>query len=94
VIRRVGVVVGGFGLFLVGAALLVLPGPGIPLVAAGLALLSLEFHWARRLRDWVLRRAERIAPASRGRRIAVGCAAVAGTAGTSVAVGVWGVPGL
>jgi hypothetical protein len=94
VIRRVAVVVGGFGLLLVGAALLILPGPGIPVLAAGLALLSLEFRWARRLRDWVLRRAERVAPASRGRRIAVGCAALAGTAGTSVAVGLWGVPGL
>jgi len=94
VIRRAAIVAGGFGLLLVGAALLVLPGPGIPLVAAGLALLSLEFHWARRLRDWVLQRAERVTPASRGRRIAVGCAAVAGTAGSSVAVGVWGIPGL
>jgi hypothetical protein len=93
-IRRIAIVAGGFGLLLLGAALLVLPGPGIPLVAGGLALLSLEFRWARRLRDWVLRRAERITPASRGRRIAVGCAALAGAAGTSVAVGVWGVPGL
>jgi hypothetical protein len=94
VIRRVAAVVGGFGLLLVGAALLVLPGPGIPLVAAGLALLSLEFRWARRLRDGLLRRAARVGPASRARRIAVGCAAVAGTAGTSVAAGVWGIPGL
>jgi hypothetical protein len=93
-IRRIAIVAGGFGLLLLGAALLVLPGPGIPLVAGGLALLSLEYRWARRLRDWVLRRAERITPASRGRRIAVGCAALAGAAGTSVAVGVWGVPGL
>jgi hypothetical protein len=59
---------------------------------AGLALLSLEFRWARRLHDWVLRRAERVAPASRARRIAVGCAA--GAAGSSVAVGVWRVPAL
>jgi len=94
VIRRVAIAVGGFGLLLVGVALLILPGPGIPVLVAGLALLSLEFHWARRLRDWVLRRAERVTRVSRGRRIAVGCAALAGAAGTSAAVGVWGVPGL
>jgi len=94
VIRRAAIVVGGFALLLVGAPLLVLPGPGIPVLVAGLALLSLEFHWARRLRDWVLRRAERVTPASRGRRIAVGSTALAAAAGTSVAVGVWGVPGL
>jgi hypothetical protein len=94
VIRRAAIVVGGFGLLLVGAALLILPGPGVPVLVAGLALLSLEFRWARRLRDWVLRRAERVTPASRGRRIAVGCAALAGAAGSPVAVGVWGVPAL
>jgi uncharacterized protein (TIGR02611 family) len=94
VIRRAAIVVAGFALLLAGGALLVLPGPGIPLVVAGLALLSLEFHWARRLRDWVLRRAERVTPASRGRRIAVGAAATAGAAGTSVAAAVYGIPGL
>lgn len=93
-IRRAAIVVGGFGLLLVGAALLILPGPGIPVLVAGLAVLSLEFHWARRLRDRVLRRAERVTPASRGRRIAAGCAALAGAAGSTVAVGLWGVPGL
>jgi uncharacterized protein (TIGR02611 family) len=94
VIRRAAIVVGGFALLLAGAALLVLPGPGLPLVAAGLALLSLEYRWARRLREWVLRRAERVAPASRGRRIALGAAATAGAAGTSAAAAVYGIPGL
>ena len=93
-IRRAAIVLGGFGLLLVGAVLLVLPGPGIPLVVAGLALLSLEFDWARRLRAWVLKRAERVTPASRGRRIAVGCAAGVGAVGTSVAAAVYGFPGL
>lgn len=32
----------------IGALLLVLPGPGIPIVAAGLAILATEFVWARR----------------------------------------------
>ncbi len=40
-------VIGGTVL-LIGIALLVLPGPGIPVVAAGLAILGSEFIWARR----------------------------------------------
>ncbi len=40
----------GWSLLGVGGALLVLPGPGIPLVLGGLALLSREHRWARRLR--------------------------------------------
>lgn len=32
----------------IGLAMLVLPGPGLPVVAAGLAILATEFFWARR----------------------------------------------
>lgn len=32
-----------------GTVLLVLPGPGIPLIVAGIALLATEFTWAARL---------------------------------------------
>ncbi len=38
----------GWTLLLVGGGLLVLPGPGIPLVLGGLALLSRDHRWARR----------------------------------------------
>ncbi len=38
----------GWSLLAVGGALLVLPGPGIPLVLGGLALLAPEHRWARR----------------------------------------------
>jgi uncharacterized protein (TIGR02611 family) len=38
----------GGTVLLVGIALLVLPGPGLPVVAAGLAILATEFLWARR----------------------------------------------
>ena len=34
---------------LLGVAMLVLPGPGIPVIAAGVALLATEFLWARRV---------------------------------------------
>jgi hypothetical protein len=40
----------GFALLPVGVALLVLPGPGIPVVAASLALLEDEFGWAGKAR--------------------------------------------
>ncbi len=49
-IARIGA---GTGLVLLGIMLLVLPGPGIITIAAGLALLSTEFEWARRILDWV-----------------------------------------
>jgi uncharacterized membrane protein len=38
----------GGTVLLLGMALLVLPGPGLPIVAAGLAILATEFIWARR----------------------------------------------
>jgi hypothetical protein len=43
----------------VGGALLVLPGPGLPLVVAGLALLEKDQPWARRLLDKVRLQGER-----------------------------------
>ena len=57
VLRKVVVGVIGFVLIAVGAALLVLPGPGIVVILAGIAVLSLEFPWAKavfdRLRGWL-----------------------------------------
>jgi hypothetical protein len=47
---RLARVTAGFTLLPVGVALLVLPGPGIPLVVGGLALLESEFQWAGRAR--------------------------------------------
>jgi uncharacterized protein (TIGR02611 family) len=55
-VRRVAAIAGGSVLLVVGIALLVLPGPGIPLIIAGLALLSTQFHWARRLLAWMRQR--------------------------------------
>ncbi|MCS7047854.1 MAG: PGPGW domain-containing protein [Verrucomicrobiae bacterium] len=40
----------GVALSLVGSALLVLPGPGIPLILIGLTILAADFVWARRLK--------------------------------------------
>jgi uncharacterized protein (TIGR02611 family) len=51
VLRKVIVAVIGFVLIAIGAALLVLPGPGILVILAGIAVLSLEFPWAKALFD-------------------------------------------
>ena len=60
---RAGVALVGGLLVLAGIAMLVLPGPGILAIAAGLALLALEFEAARDVRDrfagWVRARAQR-----------------------------------
>jgi uncharacterized protein (TIGR02611 family) len=59
---RAGRVVVGLVLMLGGVVLSVpfVPGPGVLLVVAGLALLGGEFHWARRANGWLRRQAERM----------------------------------
>ena len=56
-IRRTGIEVAGWLLVVVGLAALVLPGPGLLALGAGLAVLSLRYHWAKRLLRPVLVRA-------------------------------------
>jgi uncharacterized protein (TIGR02611 family) len=46
---RVVVLVVGLVLVAAGLVMLVIPGPGIAAILAGLALLATEFDWARRL---------------------------------------------
>lgn len=46
----------GTVLVVAGTAMLFLPGPGLLVLVAGLAVLSLEFLWAQRLRERTLRR--------------------------------------
>ena len=55
--RRVGITIAGFALLAAGGVLLVLPGPGIPLVIAGLAVLATEYVWAERALNVARRRA-------------------------------------
>ena len=47
--RWVAAMVAGFTLVIAGIVFLVLPGPGIPLIIAGLAILATEFTWAEYL---------------------------------------------
>ena len=62
--RRALVTVAGVALCVVGIALLVLPGPGLLLVLAGLVLLANEYPWARRMTGPVRRRATQTAALS------------------------------
>jgi uncharacterized protein (TIGR02611 family) len=48
-IIRAVVVLAGFVVVLAGIVMIPLPGPGLLVVAAGLAVLALEFVWAERL---------------------------------------------
>jgi uncharacterized protein (TIGR02611 family) len=48
VVIKAGVTVVGPLVVLAGVAMLVLPGPGLVVIALGLALLALEYEWARR----------------------------------------------
>jgi hypothetical protein len=87
------IVLGGFGLVGLGGLLLVLPGPGLLVIAAGLGLLSLEFRWAARLRRSVMARMQRVTPKKRSHRLA-GLAAVIVLALAATAVAILLGPGL
>jgi uncharacterized protein (TIGR02611 family) len=52
-IKRGGVFLIGMTLLVAGAAMLVLPGPGIAVMLLGLVVLSAEFKWAQRTLAWV-----------------------------------------
>ncbi len=64
VVKRFAVTIAGFALLAVGAALMVLPGPGILVIVAGLAVLATEYVWARRLLVRAKHQAERAQEAS------------------------------
>ncbi len=50
---KVLVTVGGPLVLLTGVAMLVLPGPGLVAIVLGLALLALEYAWARTALAWI-----------------------------------------
>jgi uncharacterized protein (TIGR02611 family) len=90
---RLGVTIAGPLVVLVGVAMLVLPGPGLVVMALGLGLLALEYPWARTVllgAGRLLTRArEAVLPkgASGGRRLlgvaAVGAFLIAGFVSTT-----------
>lgn len=69
--RRVVVAIIGSTVLLLGIAMIVLPGPATVVIPAGLAILGLEFVWARRflrhLRDSALELGRRMSGSGRRR---------------------------
>ena len=55
-VRRGGVFLVGMTLLVAGAAMLVLPGPGIAVMLLGLVVLSAEFKWAQQVLAWARER--------------------------------------
>jgi uncharacterized protein (TIGR02611 family) len=49
ILRRIAVAFVGGTVLAVGVVMLVLPGPAVVVIPAGLAILATEFPWARRL---------------------------------------------
>jgi uncharacterized protein (TIGR02611 family) len=48
-LKRIGIALAGGAVLLVGIVMIVLPGPAILVIPAGLAILAIEFAWARHL---------------------------------------------
>ena len=89
---RAAVALAGFATLAAGLALLVLPGPALPLIAAGLGLLALEFRWAEAALDRALRHTGRVTPTKRSHRLAAGGAAVVALAASTTLLLLFGLP--
>lgn len=58
--RRLIVLVFGLTLFLIGIAMIVLPGPALVVIPLSLVVLGTEFLWAKRLLKRIKRETERL----------------------------------
>jgi uncharacterized protein (TIGR02611 family) len=95
-IVRVVVALFGFLVVLAGLAMLVLPGPGLLVIAIGLGILALEFVWAERLLERTVDKMDDAADAvkrSSRKQQALGVALLAvGAAGLVAAAVLWDLP--
>lgn len=69
-VARIAILAAGWALLAAGACLLFLPGPGLPLLLGGLALLGEEQEWARRLLGRLKDRLQRFGSIWKQRRAA------------------------
>lgn len=58
-VRKVLIAIIGVSVLVVGAAMIVLPGPAIIVIPAGLAILATEFGWARSLLNRIKQKMQR-----------------------------------
>ena len=63
-LKRFAVTIVGVALLVLGAAMMVLPGPGILVIVAGLALLATEYVWARKMLKTAQAQAEKVQEAA------------------------------
>lgn len=65
--RRVVIGVVGVSVLIIGVIMIIAPGPAFVVIPAGLAILALEFVWARRMLRMIKIRARRVAQRKRRR---------------------------
>ena len=93
---RAAVILGGFAVVLAGLAMLVLPGPGLLVIAVGLGVLALEFAWAERLLERTVEKmsaaGDKVKKASRAQQallVLLGCSWPLGAVAAAYA---WDIP--
>jgi uncharacterized protein (TIGR02611 family) len=93
---RVAAAIGGFLIVVVGIIMIPLPGPGLLVVAAGLAVLALEFAWAEHLLERTVDRisdaGEKVRTASRLEQTLLVLLGAVVAAGALTVVYLWDVP--
>jgi uncharacterized protein (TIGR02611 family) len=68
-LRRVAITVVGLVVLMIGAVMLVAPGPGFLVIALGLLVLSVEYEWARRHLDRAKSHARTLADRAAANRV-------------------------
>jgi uncharacterized protein (TIGR02611 family) len=95
-IVRAAVALAGFVVVLAGLAMIPLPGPGLLIVAAGLAILALEFAWAERLLERTIEQVDaagdKVKRASRAQQVILGLLVVLALAAVVTLAYAWGFP--
>src|ERR687896_1106541 len=93
---RIGFAIFGFLVVAAGLAMLVLPGPGLLVIAIGLGILALEFAWAERLLERTVDRMEQAADtvrrASRAQQLLLAAVLAAASVALLAAVLIWDIP--
>jgi uncharacterized protein (TIGR02611 family) len=77
-LRRIAITIAGTVIVAVGVVLLVAPGPGLVVIALGLAVFAVEYRWARRHLAAVQARARSAALTAAASRVATACTVLFG----------------
>ena len=95
-IVRAAVALAGFVVVLAGLAAIPLPGPGLLIVAGGLAILALEFAWAERWLERTIEQVDaagdKVKRASRAQQVILGLLGVLAAAAAITLAYAWDLP--